>query len=238
MTPSTPTVGDGAVYAGSGDGALVAIDATDGTERWRTSISTTGPARSPAFADGRVYVAADGGGFVAVDAADGTIDWRFDTGDLSLGSAVVADGVAYLGGTATDGRGMLWAIDSATGTERWHIEQPIFSPAVSGGVAYSGSDELGVFALDPSDGRQLWTFPVQGPARPLAVADGIAYVAAGGEHRVYALDARTGAERWRFDLDAEVWCCIGVAQGAVYVGTQVGGVYAIAGSENRPAPKD
>ena len=64
------------------------------------------------------------------------------------------------------------------------------------------------------------------------------YVPADAEHRVYALDAATGAERWHFDVDAGIWCCVSVGRGAVYVGTELGGVYAIAGSEDALAPKD
>jgi outer membrane protein assembly factor BamB len=235
---SSPTVGGGAVYAGSSDGSLVAIATADGTERWRSSISTTGVARSPAFADGRVYVAADGGGFVAVDAVDGTIVWRHDTGDLSTGTAVAADGIAFMGASGIPGEGMLWALDAATGVERWRIEQPIFTPAVSGGVAYSGSTALGVFAFDAATGRQRWTFPVAGAARPLAVADGTVYAPVTEERRVYALDAATGTERWRFDVDAPINCCVAVAEGAAHVGTQLGGLYAIAGSETPTPSKD
>ena len=142
---------------------------------------------------------------------------------------MVVDGLAYVGASADDGAGRLWALDAATGTESWRIDQPIFSPAVADGIAYSGSDELGVFAIDTSTGELLWTFPVDGAARPLGVADGVVYVPADAEHRVYALDGATGAELWRFDVDSGIDCCIAVARRAVYVATLAGGVYSIGG---------
>jgi outer membrane protein assembly factor BamB len=228
--PSSATAGDGAVFVGSGDGALVAIDAGSGGERWRAASETGGPVHSPAFSAGRVYVTSEGGGYVAVDATDGSLVWRFDTGDLSTGTAVVADGVAYVGASGEGGIGTLWALDAETGTEMWRIERPFFTPAVADGVAYSGSAELGVTALDTATGEPIWTFPVRGPARPLGVADGIVYVPADAEHRVYALDAATGAEAWRFDVDSGIDCCIAVGRGAVYVGTWLGSVYAIGGN--------
>ena len=84
-------------------------------------------------------------------------------------------------------------------------------------------------AFDATTGEPLWTFPVDGYARPLAVADGVVYVPADTERRVYALDAATGTELWRFDVDSGIDCCVAVADGAVYVGTFLGGVYAIEG---------
>jgi outer membrane protein assembly factor BamB len=237
--PTDSTVGGGEVFVGSDDGSLVAMDAATGTERWRVPISLRGPTHAPAYIEDHVVVAAAGGGFVRVDARDGAIAWRFDTGESATGTAVIADGIAYLGASATSGEtGTLWAVDATTGTKRWHIGQAIFSPAVSDGVAYSGSLALGVVAIDTSDGHQLWTFPVQGPARPLAVANGVVYVPAGAERRVYALDSVTGSELWRFDVDADIWCCVAVADGAAFVGTQLGGVYAIAGTGDGPRPKE
>jgi outer membrane protein assembly factor BamB len=55
-----PTVGDGAP-----DGRLLALDATDGTERWSHDLEVA-PA-SVAVAGDRVYVGGRTGGFTALD---------------------------------------------------------------------------------------------------------------------------------------------------------------------------
>jgi outer membrane protein assembly factor BamB len=83
--------------------------------------------------------------------------------------------------------------------------------------------------MDTATGDVRWSFPVKGAARPLGVAQGVVYVPADAEHRVYALDAANGTELWHFDIDSGNDCCIAVAKGAVYVGTFLGGVYAIEG---------
>ena len=233
--PANPTAGDGALFIPTDDGSIVALDAATGAERWRTAVSeTSGAAHRPAFADGRVFVASDGGGYVALEASDGAIAWRFDTGLFETATAVVADGIAYVGagGSATDGR--LWAIDAATGKELWRVEEPYHSPSVAGGVAYSGSAGIGVAAHDTTSGERLWTFAIEGAARPLALAEGVVYVPADDERRVYALDAATGSELWHLDLDAGTDCCLSVARGAVYVGTRAGSVYAIGGEGDEP----
>jgi outer membrane protein assembly factor BamB len=238
LDPSNATIGDGLIYAGSGDGSLVAFDAADGTERWRAVVSATGAAHSPALFDGRVFVAADGAGVVAVDAKDGTVAWRLDTGDRVTGTAVVADATTYVGARLDAFDGRLRALDAATGTQRWHVERPLFAPAVAHGVAYAGSVDSGVMAFDAMTGDERWTVPIPGPALPPAVASGVVYVPLDHGHQVRALDAATGREHWRFDVDAPVVCCVAVADGAVFVGTQLGGVYAITGDEDRSTPKD
>ena len=235
--PSHLTVGGGAVYAGTADGALVALDAMTGAERWRYTVSAAGDAvHSPAFADGIVYVGGDSGGFVAVDASSGELVWHLDTGEYATGTAVVADGIAYVGALSDVATGRLWALDARTGASRWEVDEPLFSPAVSAGVAYSGSDSGLVAAHDTTTGSELWRFQVQGTARPLGVAQGVVYVPADGEHRVYALDAASGSELWHFDVDGGNDCCVAVAHGSVFVGTALGGVYAIGGDGSTVAP--
>ena len=109
------------------------------------------------------------------------------------------------------------------------MDEPLFTPAVENGVGYSGSASGLITAFDTATGTIRWQETVEGTARPLAVADGVVYVPADAERRVYALDAQTGDELWRFELDAGIDCCIAVAHGSVFVGTRAGSVYAIGG---------
>jgi outer membrane protein assembly factor BamB len=232
--PSDPTAGDGAIYFGTSDGDLVAVDAATGDERWRTKVDeTAGAVHRPAFADGRIHVGSDGGGFVAVDAADGAILWRFDTGAFATGTAVVAGGIAYVGAVHVP-EGRLWALDAATGDERWSVDGPYASPAVADGVAYSGAFDDDMAAYDATTGERLWSSPVKGVIRPIAVAEGVVYVPVDTERRLYALDASTGEERWRMDLDGGIDCCVSVAGGAAYVATMAGSLYAIGGAGDSP----
>ena len=77
---------DGVAYAGfrgEDDDWLVAVDAADGTERWRSpAVPASEPQFAPpAVADGVVYVPERDRGMTAVDAADGSVRWRFDPDD-------------------------------------------------------------------------------------------------------------------------------------------------------------
>lgn len=74
---------EGVAYAGfrgEEDEYLVAVDASDGTERWRSTASpeATPQFAPPAVADGVVYIPTEDGGLAGIDAADGHVRWRFD----------------------------------------------------------------------------------------------------------------------------------------------------------------
>jgi outer membrane protein assembly factor BamB len=120
------------------------------------------------------------------------------------------------------------------------------SPALAGGKAYVPADDGLLYALDPADGRILWTFRIAAPSRlkmadawdvyhsSPAVADGRVYVG-GADGAVFAVDAKDGREIWRRDTGDVVRASPAVAGGRVYVGTFGGKVHcldAVTGTED------
>jgi outer membrane protein assembly factor BamB len=59
-----------------------------------------------------------------------------------------------------------------------------------------------------------------------AVAGGTVYVGSFDDH-LYAIDAETGQEQWRFETDEWVRSSPAVAGGTVYVGSFDGHLYAL-----------
>ena len=57
-------------------GALYAIDAGNGAQRWRPETGAIGSVAAPAVADGIVLAGAQDGLLLAVDAASGQERWR------------------------------------------------------------------------------------------------------------------------------------------------------------------
>ncbi len=130
---------------------------------------------------------------------------------------VVVGGAMYF---STDT--MTYAIDAGTCAERWrrarHTATPGGGPAVNRGVAYldghvfRGTSDAHVLSLDARDGQALWdvTLDVAGPGVQLPMAPiawhGLVFIGnAGGDRvgvigHVYALDAASGAVRWKFDV--------------------------------------
>jgi len=79
----------------------------------------------------------------------------------------------------------------------------ISSPAVVGGVAYVGSTDGSLYAVNRSDGTERWKFATKGPiASSPAVADGLVYVSS-VDGSVYAVDAATGTLQWTFATKGE-----------------------------------
>src|SRR5215211_8846113 len=239
---STPAVVDGVLYIGTGVqgdiGDLIALNAADGTERWRLTLDASAFV-APAVANGVVYIAtgqpSDMSGTVfAVDATTGTERWRFDAG-YGFGGIAVVDGVAY---TAA-GKGV-FALDAVTGALKWQFAPaaaPFYtSPAVANGVVYAISDSNQLYALEAASGAERWSVEVShnsfSPADPIFV-DGVIYVAAGMSGHLAAIDAATGTRIWEIDLPGtdEVWSTPAVIDGVIYVGTgswgESGGLYAL-----------
>src|SRR5579862_344602 len=77
---SSPVVADGAVFFGSGDGNVYALDAATGTLRWKVQTGDVVHA-SPAYADGVVFVGSWDSFFYAIDAKTGKERWRFKGGE-------------------------------------------------------------------------------------------------------------------------------------------------------------
>ena len=164
---SSPTAANGAVYFGSGDGSVYAVDASTGALRWsyKTGDVVHG---SPAVSDGIVYVGSWDTYFYALNAATGALEWKFKTGEdpkahLMMGipgSAAVAHGVVYFGCRDAN----FYALNARTGSLKWKVANEgswvIASPAVADGVVYyTTSDSHRFQALDANTGKILYWLP-------------------------------------------------------------------------------
>ena len=227
---AAPAVAGGMAVVNTAEGFLIGLDAATGEERWRTTITTGGGAGDAALLDGMAYAGSETGDLSAVDAATGEIVWQVDTGDHRNASAVVADGIVYVGAGSLDGS--LSAYDAETGALRWQRDEPLLTPSVANGVGYSGSSDGTVYAFDAATGEDLWQTQVGGYANPVAIAGDIIYVPSEGDQAVYALDAATGDVLWHITVDGEPTYQAAVVDGAIYVVTANGVIQAFA----EPAP--
>ena len=208
-------ISDGVLYFGSRDGHLYAVDAQSGQERWKFQAGSLILSR-PAVADGVVYFGAAGRDLLdlhlyALDAQSGQERWRFETaGRFRVSSPAVADGVVYF----ADNR-YLYAVDVQSGEERWRFQadgrpreqrgayeqSDLFSPVVSDGVVYVGSNDTYLYAVDAQSGQTKWKFQAGGGFyggfwSSAAISGGVVYVS-NDDGYLHALDAQSGQERWK-----------------------------------------
>ncbi|MDB5070549.1 MAG: Pyrrolo-quinoline quinone [Candidatus Eremiobacteraeota bacterium] len=238
---SSPTLAAGMLLIGGGDGALYALDAKSGRERWH--LTTRGRVRSsPAVHAGRVFVGSFDGDVYAADLASGKLVWRFETEGHSLDSGkfgydrrsvqsspAVANGIVAFG--SRDGH--FYGLDEATGAQRWRLHDTVWwinaSPAMQDGRAYaSSSDGRYVEAVDAASGKPVWTFDAQSNffGSPSIAGD----VVFDGDFagRLHAIDKSTGKELWRFGADrSRIVSTPVIADDRVYFGADDGSVFAI-----------
>ena len=115
------------------------------------------------------------------------------------------------------------------------------SPAVVDGVAYVGSDDRFLYAVDTQTGQEKWRFDAGQPVRSTpAVGDGTVYFGSGCigagdrcadppglDSYFYALDLQTGREKWHFETGGAVVSSPLVADGVVYFGSEDQHLYAL-----------
>jgi outer membrane protein assembly factor BamB len=237
---SSPVVVDGTIYVGSvapstvDGGALHAVDAATGTERWRCgTVPGELKMASPAVANGTVVTGSYDGIILAVSTETGEERWRFQgSGPFFTPSPALLDGTVYLGTAA----GHFYAIDVETGEERWRFDAPrpserrMSTPAAAEGIVYvidtSGwvDDPTYLHAFDAASGEERWRFePEPGVyiRRIPILADGLVYVLT-REQSVYTLDPFTGEMQSELDLGVSNSCPPALAGGTLYTGTEDG----------------
>lgn len=183
---SSPVIGgDGTIYVGTTEGALIAVPRSGGAVSWRATTNDT-RGSSPALGqDGTIYVGSVDRKLYALTAT-GDTKWALDLGSPIHGSpAVGGDGSVYIG--TSDGR--LHAVDPA-GAVRWTYAAGgaiTGAPAVYAGAVYVGSADAKLHAVSTEDGAGRWTYATSGAvATPVIGEDGTIYVGS-ADGRVYAI---------------------------------------------------
>ena len=198
---------------------------------------------SPVISQGMIFVNGTGGYVYAIDENSGQRNWIFNRQKSGGGSPVISNGIVYVGGFDH----FLCAINAKTGKEKWRFETGdmiISSPAISEGIVYFGSYDGYLYAVNADTGQEKWKFKTQGRKQPFSVYDAEAdYEIVGAigsspaivkrivyfeshDGYLYALDAKTGVEKWKFNVGAFT-SGPAVSDGLIYVGSSDGYLYAI-----------
>jgi outer membrane protein assembly factor BamB len=199
----------GAVYFGSGDGNLYALEAESGALRWKFHTGDVVHA-SPAYSGGTLFFGSWDSLFYAVDASTGKEKWRFQAGRDDLvhnqvgfqSSAAVVDGVVYTGCRDSN----LYALDAATGKEKWRVfNQGSWvnsSPAVFDGKVYYATADSSLFhAVDAATGKPVFQQQLKGYVfSSPSIAGDIVYVGI-LNGSVEARDRTSGELLWTFQTE-------------------------------------
>jgi outer membrane protein assembly factor BamB len=142
---STPVTLDGGVYIQDLDSNVFALDASTGRLLWKTRVrQVSGGPNGLAAAGGRIYGNTSRGAF-ALDEETGKVLWRRllvrGTNQTIDIAPQVANGLVYTStvGLLPGGKGVLYALDAATGQVRWHFDTIRGEWAVPGKAAGGGA---------------------------------------------------------------------------------------------------
>jgi len=239
------------VYLGIGND-VYAFRAGTGTLAWK--YSTEGAVSSaPALLDRAVYITSSDNNVYALDAYTGALLWKYGTekGLEDLESqVVVANGMVYIATL----NAAIYALDASTGSRVWwwkpYAAGGFSTPAVADGVlyvvAYQGSYpniKTSLYSFNAYTGQLLRIYQATDFWGPVAVANGVIYVASGqvNHYAIAALDPVTGELLWKYDVGYGSVDTLAVVNGIVYVGlgNEMISVYAFAlpgGVKPQPRP--
>lgn len=203
----------GKVYATTGYGELIALDAASGGVVWRQRLDA--PAIAAPAVDGNiVYTVGRDGAAWAIDATDGKVLWTLPgapsgAGMLGAAAPAVTDTTVIFPFSSGDvmaalkkGGTQLWSSPVA-GRRNGRAYAAVLSdvtgdPVVSGGTIYMGTAAGRTVAVSAASGEKLWTADDGALNAPLPVGGSVFVV--DDQAQLVRLDAATGQRIWAVDL--------------------------------------
>ncbi len=203
---------DGVLYATSGFGALVALDAGTGDTLWvqDTDAAVTG---APTVRDGIIYLVSRDNRAWAIEAAEGRILWQLPGTPSPAGLvggaapaltdrvAVFPFGSSELVATLRKSGIRVWA-SAVSGERRGRVYAAITDisgdPVVDGGTIYAATQSGRVAAVNATNGERIWTAEEGAYSPVIPIADAIFLVS--DDARLVRLDRATGETVWSVDL--------------------------------------
>ncbi len=209
------------------------VDSTNGSMSWRyPSTAANKQFYAPPGSNEGLVIAGDiEDGLAGVDSSTGAEKWtntlakgKWIAGSIIVNNTIVApssDGNVY--GLTLDGQEQ-WKFPA--GGAFWA------TPVSDGKVVYVPSMDHFLYAVNVSDGSQVWKTDM-GAACVNGLAldqDGTIYLSTLG-NEVLAVNSAGGRIKWRFPLKGNAWAVPVVKDGVVYIGDLTNKIYAISGSD-------
>jgi polyvinyl alcohol dehydrogenase (cytochrome) len=224
---SQPTAAGGALFVGSHDGSVYALEQRSGCTRWRfkaatevrTAVTIERPPRDGASPGARAYFGDRAANVYALDAETGALLWKRSVDPhpnaAITGSITVHAGRLIVPVSSNDDvmamdpkrpccthSGAVVALDAASGGLLWR------TPTIAEAPRVTGRNAVGTELWGPS-GASVWNTPTVDAGR------GLVFVGAGNNHShpttptsdaILALELATGRIRWIYQAQAgDAW---------------------------------
>ncbi len=213
-----------AVYVGSYDNNLYALNASSGSFIWKYAAEG-GIVSRPVFFDGNLYVGSEDKRMHVIHSRSGKLVWTYPTDRPIRSSPCLAEGHIFIGSDD----GYLHAINAITGRRTWRTDTGAAvrsTPLVVNDLIYFGTESGEFFCLDLS-GSTKWRFKAKRAiTSSAAAAQGMVFFGS-LDWNAYALDAKTGFVAWRYRLGKASISTPCVAENLVITGAADGCIYCL-----------
>src|SRR5260221_5040016 len=175
---------------------------------------------------GHAFFGSDDGTLYAVRLNTGRLVWKFDAGaPIRSKPAVTSERIVF-----GNEEGDLIGVD-LSGTMKWRFKAKraiTSSPAIQDDIAYVGSVDWHVYAVDVNNGWAAWPVRTTKPivSSPLIVGNQLFVGSA--DNFMYALDINAnGRELWKFEAKNQIVSSPVFANGAIYFGSVDQNIYSV-----------
>ena len=217
---SVPAVSNGVIYIDDENKKFYAIDAKDGTLKWKNDTALAGYTASAAVVGNLVYAIPKDGTFYAFDTSNGEVVWSKLVGKVAESSPAIGEGIIAFG---TDG-GAIVTLDAITGIQKWSyyagVSDILSSPVIADGAIFIGSNDGSVYAITADKGTLKWKFSTSDNVESSpSVKNGVVYFGS-QDSNFFAVDEETGELKWKFPYSGPVLSGPAISNDVVYFGTK------------------
>jgi outer membrane protein assembly factor BamB len=238
---------DGArIFAATGFGTVVALDANSGKQVWERSIGV--PVRtSPTTSGGRILVVTIDGEVVCLSADDGSETWRYRGLDekasiISNASPAIEGSLAIVPFTS----GEVVGLNLATGQPVWteslaktRVASSLTSmtdaarPVIDNGTVFAVG-HAGRMIASSLRGERIWQISVPGTQQPVVSGDSVFVVDTNGQ--LMAINRRDGKVQWSSKLaGSSIWSGPVLAGGKLWLTSAAGQLVSVEPSTGKTA---
>ena len=221
---SSPAVAGRAVYIGSYDYNLYALDSATGKMLWKYPTKG-GVVSTPLIWRGMLFFGSEDGNLYALDLTSGRTLWVFSTEGKIRSSPKVYGETLFFGSDDAN----FYALEAASGHLKWVFTTGgavRSSPALFQDRVIFGSDDGFIYALKASDGYPVWRHYCGRRVVSSPTVWEHYFFIGGFDFYVYAFNALSGWVAWRYKTGKPVVSSPAVAERIVYIGSADGNLYA------------
>ena len=213
---------------------VLALALTGCTGASSTAVNTWGGA---AVADSMVYYASGSQVLALADSgANYTVRWTYPekaaAGRLFMAEPLVVGEQLIVADYASN----LASVSTRDGVENWIFPDAkghyVDSPLPVGETLYASNADGNVYAVDLT-GKLVWKFTKANAFWAQPASDGKMIFAPSLDHKLYAIDIKTGTEVWEVDLKSPLVARPLYADGTLYLGNITGGFFAVNTSDGK-----